>query len=108
MPKPERHLFICAQTRPPGHPKPSCGARGGGDVLQALSAALEERDLLARFRLTACGCLGACESGAVVLVYPEAVMYGNVTTADVAEIIESHLLGGTPVERLQVPAEVWG
>jgi len=27
---------------------------------------------------------------------------------DVAEIIEQHLLGDQPVERLKVPAEIWG
>jgi (2Fe-2S) ferredoxin len=33
-------------------------------------------------------------------VYPEAVWYGHVTEADVDEIIESHILGGKPVQRL--------
>jgi len=31
---------------------------------------------------------------------PEAVWYGHVTEADVDEIIESHIIGGRPVERL--------
>ena len=34
---------------------------------------------------------------------PEAVWYGGVTLADVDEIIESHIVGGKPVERLVVP-----
>jgi (2Fe-2S) ferredoxin len=42
-----------------------------------------------------------------VLVYPEGVMYGNVTKADVSEIFDAHLLGGKPVERLLVPSDVW-
>lgn len=46
--------------------------------------------------------------GASVLVYPEGVMYGKVNAADVKEIIDQHLLGDTPVERLKVPVEVWG
>ena len=32
----------------------------------------------------------------------------GVKKEDVAAIIEEHLLGGNPVERLKVPAEVWG
>ena len=59
------------------------------------------------FALTSTGCLGTCEDGASVLIYPEGVMYGKVTLDDVNAIIEEHLLGGTPVKRLQVPAEVW-
>jgi len=35
-------------------------------------------------------------------------MYGAVSKENVAEIIEEHLLGDKPVERLKVPAEVWG
>jgi (2Fe-2S) ferredoxin len=34
------------------------------------------------------------------VVYPDAVWYGHVTPADVDEIIESHIMGGKPVQRL--------
>jgi (2Fe-2S) ferredoxin len=34
-------------------------------------------------------------------------MYGKVTKEDVPVIIEEHLLGDKPVERLKVPAIVW-
>jgi (2Fe-2S) ferredoxin len=37
-----------------------------------------------------------------VVVYPEQVWYGGVTAADVPEIIEQHLVGGVPVERLRM------
>jgi hypothetical protein len=37
----------------------------------------------------------------MVVVYPEGVWYAAVTPADAGEIMESHLLGGTPVERLR-------
>jgi hypothetical protein len=36
-------------------------------------------------------------------VYPEAVWYGHVTPADIDEIIDSHIVGGKPVERLLLP-----
>ena len=38
-----------------------------------------------------------------MVVYPEAVWYGHVSPADVDEIIESHIVGGRPVERLIIP-----
>jgi (2Fe-2S) ferredoxin len=34
-------------------------------------------------------------------------MYGKVTKDDVAAIVDEHLLGGKPVERLQLPQEIW-
>lgn len=35
-----------------------------------------------------------------MVVYPDNVWYGRVTTADVKEIVEQHVVGGRPVERL--------
>jgi len=49
------------------------------------------------------GCLDQCEHGPNIVVYPDAVWYGKVTEADVEEIIESHIVGGKPVERLRLP-----
>jgi (2Fe-2S) ferredoxin len=39
-------------------------------------------------------------------VYPEAVWYGRVTIGDVDEIIDSHIIGGQPVERLLIPDDL--
>jgi (2Fe-2S) ferredoxin len=47
-----------------------------------------------------------CEVGPTVAVYPDAVWYGGVTPADVDEIIDSHIIGGRPVERLIIPDSV--
>ncbi len=67
----------------------------------------EQKGLWGKYLLTSTGCIGACDAGPVVLVYPEGVMYGSVTPADVTAIIDEHLLGNTPVERLKVPADIW-
>jgi (2Fe-2S) ferredoxin len=39
------------------------------------------------------------------VVYPDAVWYGAVTEADVAEIVDSHIVGGVPVARLRLADE---
>jgi (2Fe-2S) ferredoxin len=67
----------------------------------------QQRQLFTQVAVTPTGCLGPCGMGPSVLVYPEGVMYGNVTVADVNEIFEEHLLGGRPVERLIVPSDIW-
>jgi (2Fe-2S) ferredoxin len=67
----------------------------------------EQKGLWGKYLLTNAGCMGSCDVGPSVLVYPEGVMYGNVTKADVAAIIDEHLLGDAPVERLKVSAEIW-
>ena len=54
-------------------------------------------------RANKAGCLDQCEKGPSVVVYPDAIWYGGVTEADVKEIVEQHILGGRPVERLLMP-----
>jgi len=54
-------------------------------------------------RANKAGCLDQCEVGPTVVVYPEAVWYSHVTPADVDEIIDSHIIGGKPVQRLIIP-----
>jgi (2Fe-2S) ferredoxin len=71
-------------------------------VKEALKAALKARGLQSRIRANSAGCLDACEHGVAVVVYPEGVWYGGVTPADVPEIVECHLVGGVPVERLRI------
>ena len=108
MGKPVKHVFVCTQARPPGHPRGSCGAVGGAAVLQEFMQHFEQKQLWGRVAVTGCGCLGTCGNGPSVLVYPEGVMYGGVDSNGIAAIVEEHLLGDKPVERLQVPAEIWG
>lgn len=82
--------------------------KGCAGVMEAFISEIQTRQLFDKIALTNTGCLGPCMFGASVLVYPEGVMYGKVNAADVKEIIDQHLLGDTPVERLKVPVEVWG
>jgi (2Fe-2S) ferredoxin len=58
--------------------------------------------LKGKVRANQAGCLDQCEHGPNVVIYPEAVWYGGVTLADVDEIVQSHVLGGQPVQRLML------
>ena len=102
MAKFEKHIFVCANQRPDGHPRGCCDPAGDADLQRAFKTQLALHDIPATVRANKSGCLDQCEHGPTVVVYPEAVWYGNVTHADVAEIIESHILGGRPVERLRI------
>ena len=64
---------------------------------------LAERGLKATVRANKSGCLDQCEHGPNLVVYPDGAWYGHVTAADVDEIIDSHIIGGRPVERLVLP-----
>jgi (2Fe-2S) ferredoxin len=105
---PKKHILVCVQGRPTGHPRGSCQDKGCAAVWQAFTDEFQQRNLWSSgLQLTNTGCLGPCHLGPSVLVYPEGVMYGKVGKDDVKTIIEQHLLGGTPVASLVVPPEVW-
>lgn len=108
MPKPLKHVFVCTQGRPLGHPRPSCAQKGCGEVFDEFLWQLQDRNLFDRIQVTSTGCMGPCSEGPSVLVYPEGVMYGRVGKADVATIFDQHLLGDEPVAALQVAPEFWG
>jgi (2Fe-2S) ferredoxin len=102
MPPPfQRHLFVCTNRRPDGHPKGCCATKGGEEVHARLKAELGARGLHQTMRANKAGCLDACEQGVSMVVYPEGVWYGGVTVDDVKEIVDEHLVAGRPVERLR-------
>lgn len=107
MPRPEKHVFVCTQNRPEGHPRGSCSQFASGDVLEAFLMAFQENDLWGKYKVSASGCIGPCFTGPSVVVYPDSTMYIKVKPEDVGEIVEKHLLGNEVVERLKAPEEVW-
>lgn len=100
----ERHIFFCVNERDEQTGR-ACCARAGGSELQAYAKAqAKARNLLGegKVRINRSGCLDRCELGPVAVVYPDGVWYRYFDEADVDEIIESHLIQGTPVERLLI------
>ena len=96
------HIFICTNTRPAGHPRGCCNPDGSARLREVFKAEVKRLGLKAEVRANAAGCLDQCEHGPNVVVYPEAVWYGGVRPEDAAEIIQSHIVGGAPVERLRI------
>lgn len=102
MPKFVKHIFICGNQRAADHPRGCCDPSGDGELQRAFKARLSQTDVRATVRANKSGCLDQCEHGPTVVVYPEAVWYGHVALADVEEIVQSHILGGQPVDRLRI------
>ena len=101
MPPPfVKHVFVCTNLREETNPKGSCAAKGSEALPVLFKKALEAHGIKDQIRINKSGCLDACERGCSVVVYPEAVWYGGVKKEDVNAIVEEHLVGGRPVERL--------
>lgn len=105
MPKYERHIFICENKRPDGHPKGCCLDRGSAPLKKLFKAELTRQGLRDSVRANSAGCLDACEHGPSIVVYPEGVWYGGVQESDVKEIVVEHIVNGRPVERLRIRDE---
>lgn len=95
------HVFSCVQQRPPGHPRASCGARGAAPLWERLGKLLAAEQI-ADVGMAATGCLGFCQAGPLMVVYPAGVWYRPEQPEDIDEIVRSHLIDGQLVERLAV------
>jgi 3-hydroxy-5-methyl-1-naphthoate 3-O-methyltransferase len=92
------HSFVCTQQKPEG--VTSCPASGSLAVLGALDREIQTRGLANDVQLTTCGCMGLCDEGPVMVVYPAGVWYRHVQPSDVSEIVGKHLGDGRAVDRL--------
>ena len=102
----EHYVFVCQNRRPEGHPKGCCSSAGSKEVLIRLKELIEEKEIWNRVRAISTTCLGFCESGVVMVVYPDGIWYGNVSLEDVDRIVEEHLIGGEVVEDLRLDGGV--
>ena len=77
-----------------------CRSSASLDIHNALQEEIDNHNLSDQIEIRRTGCFGLCEMGPLVIVHPERTFYTKVKPGDVKEIIESHILGGKPVERL--------
>ncbi len=104
-----RHVFMCTNVRAEGHPRGCCMARaepaGGVEKMRAYARAKAQQLGIEKTRFNAAGCLDRCEFGPNLVIYPEGVWYRYENTADIDEILETHLKNGGRVDRLMLTAE---
>jgi (2Fe-2S) ferredoxin len=89
-----RHVIICTGAY--------CSPDRKGRELYSLLASLLEREGLLfgpdRVKRGETPCLGVCESGPIVVVYPDGVWYAGVTAELLERIVKEHLKLGKIVE----------
>jgi (2Fe-2S) ferredoxin len=89
-----RHVLVCTGG--------FCSPDRAGRALYALLPTLLEREGLlfgpTRVKRGETPCLGVCAGGPIVVVYPEGVWYGNVTTPLLERIVKEHLRDGRVID----------
>ncbi len=99
MVSPKYHIFVCTSCRTNGTQKGFCHQKDSVKIVEELMMEIEDRDLSGDCMVTNTGCFGICSRGPIMVVYPEGVWYGGLTTDAIAEIAESHFENGEVVEK---------
>ena len=81
------NAFVCTQEK--GEGVPCCAAAGSFTVLNALHSELGAKALAEEVQVSSCGCLGVCDSGPVMVVYPENLWYKKATIETAEAILDS-------------------
>jgi len=75
-----------------------CISSGEESCLQALEKAVEKYALHDVVKIVETGCMGMCDAGPLMVIYPEGVYYQKLTPEDVEKIVSEHILKGRIVE----------
>ncbi|KZE27296.1 (2Fe-2S) ferredoxin [Crenobacter luteus] len=98
----KHHVFICCNQRAEG--EACCANFGTPELLGKMKDKVKALGLAGegQVRINKAGCLGRCDDGPVMVVYPEETWYSFVDEEDLDEIVAEHLLNGRVVERLKI------
>ncbi|MCY6371452.1 NADH-quinone oxidoreductase subunit NuoF [Clostridium ganghwense] len=82
-----------------------CGGEGcklldSKKIINLFKLELKQYGLDKEVEIIKVACLGFCNLGPVMVIYPEGTIYANVKPADVHEIVEEHFINGRAVKRL--------
>ncbi len=89
---PRLYVLVCGGT--------GCTSGNSKIIYENFKNQLAARGLSDEVKIILTGCFGLCSKGPIAVVYPDGAFYTHVQPDDVAEIVEKHIVGGTPVERL--------
>src|SRR5262245_58619221 len=96
------HVFVCTSGD-------TCPEQGDVEkYVKVLRDGARQAGKQTEVRVNKAGCFSQCGHGPMIVVYPENVWYAGVQESDLREILDSHILGGRPVERLRYEPGVRG
>lgn len=85
----EKNIFVC--TNDCQGEKPSCGDHQGEMVFKELRRIAKERGHHPRIRVAQAKCLGKCNQGVNIMIFPDNKWYSGVTIDDVEQLAEKYL-----------------
>lgn len=76
----------------------ACLSSGEEAVKNKLVSSIKEKNLENDVKIIETGCMGPCQYGPVMIVYPDGSYYINLTEDKVEKIVEEHFIKGRPVK----------
>ncbi len=97
-----KHIMLCTNKKEGG--KTCCANTGGDEFFTYMKNKLSTLGVHGpgAMRVSKSGCLGRCNSGPCLVIYPEGVWYSYSSFADIDRIVDDHLLADSRVDELLI------
>lgn len=97
-----KHMFFCINQKPDG--KRCCQDANASDVCTYAKHKIKDMGLKGPggVRVSSSGCMGRCELGPILVIYPDGIWYTYDTFSDIDEIIDETIVNGRIVNRLLI------
>jgi (2Fe-2S) ferredoxin len=80
------HLFVCIKSR--DGKSEACGDSGGGELKAELKSEIKQRGWKSVARVCESSCLGVCDAGPNIMIYPQKIWLSEVTPDDIPHVIQ--------------------
>jgi (2Fe-2S) ferredoxin len=95
-------MFFCCHNRTNG--REFCNEKGAESLKKYAKQKINSLKLESKIkiRVNLAGCMNRCAEGPILVIYPEGTWYTFIDESDIDEIIQSHIINGIKVERLEL------
>ncbi len=100
MEEKRKHILVCSGS--------GCKENLSADIIDGFKLELEALSLDKEVTVIKSACFGLCNHGPIVKIMPDNTIYIRVSTEDIGDIINEHILKGRKVERLLFQDPVTG
>lgn len=95
-----KHVFFCHHIREEGNAKPCCGKQAEVTALREYARKKLKQMGLSSVRTSLSGCMGRCNEGPVLVIYPNSIWYKYASEQDIDDIIEASVLKNDIADKL--------
>ncbi|MAG52841.1 MAG: ferredoxin [Nanoarchaeota archaeon] len=84
----KRHIFVCVRERKDSE---CCSEKNSEEIFLKLRNHVNENGLMHTFNVSKSLCLGHCNEGPTIAIYPDGKILRKVSLEDIDKIIEEYL-----------------